>query len=1062
MSSTSSADLYHAGPLGYILEVNASKSNEVQDNASKSNEVQDNASKSNEVNPCVIVISDRSGSMGDYSSMIITQAIPDALIKMGLSSDTKVTIITFDYMSERVRVGRRDPTVHELRTVSANCRGCTQMAGVIPILKEVFTEISSDIPVSIIVISDGDVSDIDTTVRAMSGVAESIKTRPGPISVSSYRLMTSSCANPDTRALACIGQLTTSGRVPVVDIPYKSVFDAHQLLTTQIVRDNQDKLGSSCEIKASGNFMRRMPSDSPVDKLIIYGGVSTFIMISPDSDISSITCDGLPIQISNVMELNTETQLTKYLEFVDNQLRMSMVAGANSAKLAENLKYIKNLDHYLRSKVADIATGSVDIRDRVMALISSSKKNQKTLISSILALENQDKIASLNSAQAADFLRGNIKSTAVAKRATKMYGGVDYGDKCREALQSPVTGNITMPGEEISYYSQSSFSDILALVKELLPVVDNLDLEQLLTGIGGVGIAVNVIQAQYPDPWQVRIKNVHLGLYVSENDLCQMLLHSYNAPIEYPGRPGETFNAVVPIRAVNPAAYDAYQKSFRIFADLHASFALRGALACIPADKLALQCAVMVNLIRQVGPFASGTELELKTIKSLRMQIAMDFQKYSVADLALNLARDDPRPYLSGGDGVSGVLKPIAVIMAASDCAQLRADLPGLCKAVKAIYHFGVYLAARYAYRDSGREDAIQQLFGIDMNESRRLSDVRDAFEPDGEFNGNLPVDHDAAMKLAETFSWVPDLNDFLAYIRFAIGGNPINADILGDLKILRYGAVVEAILCEKEEDRINVTSRTANGPIPGDLDAIITYGNTYVSKIYRDDYNKRLAEKRTMEAELRLKCMVQNLLNASDLAIFTSLLTGRGGRAAGLGEETKTTVGLLARLGNCFFQLSVVATAFSGDGASSSPGIANRSAPGYKELQSALLDLSIDVPLRDMKLFTIITGRNRNGDPVWADGNIFIGDFKPFALIFAQLDPTGDIWQNILALKKEYGVYRYREGEDNNHGHGNDKPSYWALGFPTMKAYQLAVSPEEYEAYARLHHDCCGFRSRR
>ena len=185
MSSTSSAVLYHAGPLGYILEVTASGIKKI--------------------NPRVVVISDRSGSMRSYSSMIMNQAIPDALTKMGLSSDTEVTIITFDSYAERIRISNHDPIVDQLRTISADSQGGTMMAGVIPILKKVFTEISSDVPVSIIVISDGDVSDINETVRAMSNVAESIKARPGPISVSLYRLMTGARASPDTRALATIG-----------------------------------------------------------------------------------------------------------------------------------------------------------------------------------------------------------------------------------------------------------------------------------------------------------------------------------------------------------------------------------------------------------------------------------------------------------------------------------------------------------------------------------------------------------------------------------------------------------------------------------------------------------------------------------------------------------------------------------------------------------------------------------------------------------------------------------------------------------------------------------------
>jgi hypothetical protein len=991
-ATASSAVLYHAGPLGYILEVTAEGSKNTI--------------------PHVILISDRSGSMGSHSAMIVNQAIPDALQKLSLPLDTPVTVITFDSVSERVLVSGRDPTVTQLRTVAANDRGCTEMVGVVPILKQVFAEIPSEVPVSIMVISDGAVSDINATVRAISDVAETIKARPGPISASLYRLKTSNSSNPDTRALACIGQLTTSGSVPVVDIPFNNMIDlTHQFLVNQIIHDNQNKHGSSCEIKASGYFMRRMPADSPVDKLVIPGGVRTFIMIPPDSDISSITIDNKPIQISNVVELDTESQLTKLLEFIDGQLRMSMVAGANPAKLAENLKFIKDLDQYLCSKVSDVATGSVAIRDRVKSLISSTKKSLITSMLAMANLANLDNLAAWNSAQNADFLRKDLTSTSLANRAAKMYGGVNYDDKCREPIKTPITGSITMPGEEVSYFSQSGFSDILNGAKDLLPVVDALTLEQLLTAIGGVGIAVNVIKAQYPDPWQVRIKNVFLGLSVSENDLCQMLLHSDNAPIEYPGRPGETYNAVLPIRSGNPAAYDVYQKSFRIFADLHASFALRGALACVPADKLALQCAVMLKLIRQVGPFAPGTELELKTIKSLRMQIAQDFMRYSVADLASNLARDDPRPYLSGGDGVSSILKPIVVIIAAADCAQLRADPSSLCRAIRAIFHFGFYQAARHAYRDGGREDAIKQLFGIDMDESRRRSDVGAPFEPDGEFNGILPVDYEAAF--ASTLSWGPDLNDFMAYIRFGFGGSPVAPDILGDLKVLGLGAVVEALLCEKEEDRIDVPNRIAKGPTPGDLDSIIAYGNAYCAKVYHDDYNKRLAEKRTMEASLRLEHLVKNLGLVSDLATFISLLTG----------------------------------------------IPNRSAPGYKELQGLLMDLSTDVPLRDMKLFTIITGRDIHGDPVWADGNIFIGNFTPFVEIFKDLDPTGDMWQRINVLQKKYGVYRYSRSWSNRHGHGNDKPSYWALGYLSLEAFRVEVSAEEYEAYAKLHCDCCGFK---
>jgi len=69
-------------------------------------------------------------------------------------------------------------------------------------------------------LSDGEISDKTNVLSKAARLEQELATagRTAPTQVSLIRLLTSSRADPDTKALACLGQLNTSGAAFPVDI----------------------------------------------------------------------------------------------------------------------------------------------------------------------------------------------------------------------------------------------------------------------------------------------------------------------------------------------------------------------------------------------------------------------------------------------------------------------------------------------------------------------------------------------------------------------------------------------------------------------------------------------------------------------------------------------------------------------------------------------------------------------------------------------------------------------------------------------------------------------------
>lgn len=129
-----------------------------------------------------------------------------------------------------------------------------------------------------------------------------------------------------------------------------------------------------------------------------------------------------------------------------------------------------------------------------------------------------------------------------------------------------------------------------------------------------------------------------------------------------------------------------------------------------------------------------------------------------------------------------------------------------------------------------------------------------------------------------------------------------------------------------------------------------------------------------------------------------------------------------------------------------------NSSSIGHKELLTKLLEQN---PTEDQqldyqnKLWAFTLGTHPiDGSIIYNNGNRIIIDLN---LIKNKIN-NFDKYLEIFSSKGH--VYRELI---NRHSHGNNKPSYWALGYKTIYQMKSLITKEQWDEYASKHVDCCG-----
>jgi hypothetical protein len=270
-------------------------------------------------------------------------------------------------------------------------------------------------------------------------------------------------------------------------------------------------------------------------------------------------------------------------------------------------------------------------------------------------------------------------------------------------------------------------------------------------------------------------------------------------------------------------------------------------------------------------------------------------------------------------------------------------------------------------------------------------------------------------------FAQLPEMND--TTIRAALGLPEEYS-----LAQFRFYNIAQALLFTTKQDRMSEESEVMKICDLGDEKQAEAMVQNYVMQMHQTRYNADLRLKRVAETQSLNKLLVKQIIESETMDEVVNLFKN------GL---TKSQV---------------------------STQILNTTSMGFAELKQQLLDLSIPVQQRVLKLCVLLLGCSKEHGIIWNNGNVLQGvRLTEFENVFVQSNAAAK-WQRVYEVYKKrlFHVYRTKtpdkNGKDGNrHGHSNTKPSYWSKGFKTMKAMKDAISEEEYTEYCQKHHNCCG-----
>lgn len=991
--------------------------------------------------PDVTFVLDISGSMGPWVKYS-RQAIYNALLQLGYPEATRIRFITFTDGAVRVKVGGgQDPTIKDLITTCSGIvsSGGTNVAGVFPLLPSLLRPVdavAAERPQLLVVISDGEIQDKDQALRA----AQDVLTRMGPASVPIcgvlLRTMTSTGANPSTQALACFGSFCTE-RAELTDV---QVHVGEELglynLTQAIVSGGEAaNVGSYAEIQSAdgSSIFRRLPGAAPMSGLRIQSGKRTYLLV--DSNIDSIMIDGKQVTVEDGGVINSEESFMPFLEFVDQQLRMWTLMGAQQADVTAIKAWLQQLQAFLGTlEVNAMDDGDLTVLGRARKIKKLIKKRQGSILDRILQMEGGDRVKQMNAQQQADWLRradDNRSGRSLARRAQKAGGGadLDYNDQVQTVVRfiGAQPAFIALAGEESSFYSLSTGTDgVEAIRLELLPLVDDLTIGDVLQVGGLVGVPFEAPVGDYTDPYGVRVRNVYSGQYLGEQDVWVIRLQAGSTEVKFacPGRPKSNITGVIALRRCNPRLYDFMtSKSVRPLFEMQTSAQLRHMVSVVPQDAIALNVSAISSLVHVLSSNGVLTSVERQTLEALIENvmhlIGPAYNPETFTEMYASLRNADVRPWLSGDRNVSNVLKVFAVLV--------RYYVPGdatvnLSNVLRALYYLDTYYAIKRVVKGddpNARPNLLKVTLGIDL--SKRATPVLPLFEQEPPDIEQRHYDQVVLEELTIPQS-VLGTRHYCAWdsVLSRRGDSVLDeVHVLGlSGPSLRAVATVQALQCANEGDRINTANRTCALPDPKTDAEALAYLRGVVRSHYAADYATRLATKRQAEAQILLEREVKALIDAADYETFKRLLLASS--------------------------------------------IANRDHKGFQMVLSVLVDLTVAVPARHAKLILLATGRElaAPAEAVWANGNFMTSGWDVLARIFEVDEPGRVLMVKLRAMRKEYGVHKYRGGAEkpNRHHHSDDFPSYWAMGYKDLYDF-MSKDPEGCKEYVRLHckgKGCC------
>eukprot|EP00930_Biecheleria_cincta_P018096 TRINITY_DN14205_c0_g2_i1.p1 TRINITY_DN14205_c0_g2~~TRINITY_DN14205_c0_g2_i1.p1 ORF type:complete len:1129 (-),score=203.98 TRINITY_DN14205_c0_g2_i1:367-3708(-) len=989
----------------------------------------DDLANEEQIHPQRVLIMDHSGSMGQWSRIMLQHVLPKVLDLLGAQPDEHLLLILFSTMASHHHLKVRD-----LPNFDPGPQAITNMRGV---FQELQTQLDPGNPqVQILVLSDGLVNDQQQTVDAAANAAAALK---GffDIDARAVRLFTSNYGQPDTRALASVLQLNTKTVATLVDLHSDVGFE-------EMAQSMADMFAGTSSIggvlQTDNTVLQPSPWSEPKNEIRVICGKNTFWLTAYPEHPS---LNGKAVTIQDEPPMNQDTMsdiLADRLDFFVSQLKVLKVVNTEQAKdqIKSIVDYFQNLEASLEP-VGDLTKFLEDgkLKSRATFMRRNLERRLKSVTTMMESIAKDDRVAALNQAQQADYLRkmgANKNSRALARRAQT--AGMDFDRTLRnEILRMKANlhelNDIDTSTHSVSFYSQASTLDG---IKEVCEMADDCDTFEALLAVdllrlfNVVGVPCVAPISDFPDPMTYRIEQMLAGSYVSVADLS--IVELMGSKLEAPGAGIKIANAVPVFEDIQVQRF--LHRHAPTALEYICSIGMRRVLAEVPCTFPYTLVAGVWRLIQQIDTEKSEANISLlaRMVPSYHESCQGRFE-YLMPILRTD--QDPDKSYFIGYNGITNMISPF-----------WRLAEEGLFKytqrILRALYTFEVFQVMRRLNKLKDPKFPIEQLdrlLGVDFaSRGTPLPEMFSRSEP--KHNQQVSVNQECLATLCEPLSHVKYATIILPLFSAIRQDKPVEmvrqvqeiseetiSRALGldfPLEEFMMYNIVEGFLYQSKQCRVDKENTKSLRPDLGTRSEGQKLCNEYIISRYSEDYQARLKLMAGEEKKCILDQLIKKMVETDSMDKFCNLLSD----GIQIGEVSLK--------------------------------IANFSSYGCAELHASLMNSTETVAHRAEKLEVFYTGEDAQQNVVWNGGNMYRTATAPVKKLLADLGKD-DTWLRIEQRYKSKVSHVYRGGkcECNRQGHSNDKPSYFAFGHDSLISYFGVISSIAWAEYKQEHPTCCG-----
>jgi hypothetical protein len=984
-----------------------------------------------------VVILDRSGSMGSQVARIVNKLLPSVFDKLGYKPDQQVTIIAFDDRIQTIVVD-----VKELPMFRIGSGGSTTMSIAIRAFRD-YLQVKQNNKLRLLAISDGQLDDQERTMTEASMLAKEISGK-FQINSQSVRFFTSTYGQPDTRGLAGILQFDSKGLSKLTDLNASLTDDVISSAIAGMFKD--DGLDMNIVMEADKAVFKSTPWSVPSDKLNVYEGSNTIWL----SDIpGGISINGQPVKVELHEERNKDAiynSIKPKLDFYINKLRVLKVVNTEQSKaeIGQIMHYFDQFQKWIDSMDSDMAKllGDHSLRGRLEYFKRLSVKKKQSFVAQMASIASDERVANLNSAQQADYLRSvdlNRNAKALARRAETY--GLDFTTTVHKEVREMhkhlgELADIDDSGHNVSFYSQETTLSGIKAVCSLVTdgFIDEMDVDDVVQMINIVGVACNGPIGDFPDPMTWRVENLYGGCYLSLSDLLIAHIQSGGKRLTVPGIGAEITNVVPMFEDERVQRF--MQKYCPSLLEYVCSIGMRRVIVGIPLTFAYTLCAGVWKLVELLNKDKSTVNIEcfLRLLNSYNISIGKHF------DHVLPYIKDqDPQLcYYVCNNGLTNMIQPLYTLIKSGKMEYID-------RIIRSIYSYETYqLVKRRLKKEEDHagfvKESLHKLLGIDL--AKHVPALKPLFEEDvmPEFHNGYTVDGKLLSQWTNSFWYLDYVTLMTKFMEATTKDVPVeyiksikemdNASItaaLGihiDLNTYKLYSLVQSLLYRSKPDRVDDAKEVMLVSDLGYKDNGDKMIREYVRAQYVAHWTALKRLKSLQEVDEAVKRMVNLMISCPTVDEFIELLS----KGMKFGDRQYS--------------------------------IANTSSKGYMELVNAFLDLANGMPNRCGKLAVFMMGRTIDGvKVVWNGGNALFGGLKRFEHVFMPTSTGREIFAIVKTHYNNNAVYLYRDSMPNRHGHSNDKPSYFAFGYTSLEEMIQNISDEEWQEYKKVHHNCCGIK---